>query len=204
MLRVLPNKFYQNSVSVDADGLPENAGMFLAATQVHIFRDGEPYFACAICAKYKIHLHFPPESLACLQASQWRCYKCASIKQQSQLIEAPRRFAICRGGDVRLYCFGCGRYKPPTQWQRYDIVKRRRKCGQCRSADVVASTSRNCPSFCRRCGGNSKIPVCEWCVIGAPPITSRSIGDPRVPEELMDVNFAFYTFGPPAKFVMPI
>jgi hypothetical protein len=200
MPKVLPSKFYQQCVSVDADGLPENPAALLSTAQVHIFRKGEPYFACSVCAKYKIHLHFPPESLACFQASQWRCYMCVS--QQPRFVHKgeTRRFAICEGGNVRLYCNGCGRYKPPSQWQRYDILKRRSKCGQCRSADVIASNARNRGTFCRKCGGNSKIAVCEWCALGVPPITARSIGDPRVPEEFMDVNFAFHTFGPPSKF----
>jgi len=200
MSRVLPPKYYINSVGIDADGLPEYAAAPLVSKQIHVFRDGEPFFLCTVCDAYKMHLHFPPEALAALPSSQWRCYKCLS--QQPKFIhpgEPPRLRAICANG-VRLYCSGCGLYKPPTQWQRYDVFMQRSRCGQCRSADVVASKVRNGDSFCRFCGGKSKLRVCEWCAVGVPPVTARCLNVPRVPEKLQDVNFAFHVFGTPAKF----
>lgn len=200
MSRVLPPKFYTNCIAVDDDGLPKYAPQPLESKPIHIFRGGEPFFACAACGSYKLHLHFPAENIASVSASQWKCYKC--ISQQPKFVhpgELPRSRAICAKG-VRLYCTGCGRYKPPTQWQRYDILMQRSRCGQCRSADVLASTARNGGSFCRVCGGKSKLRTCEWCALGVPPITSRSIGDLRAPDNLQDVHFAFHVFGTPTKF----
>lgn len=190
---VIPAQACVGAIGVDSVGLPIFEGRKILSAQAHIMHGEEPMFLCVPGEHYRHYTFFRCGMLAGMKSTQWSCEDCVErVRPQHR-----RMRAIGRDGRVYLLCNVCGKYLRPDAFTPGQALRWRAGCALCHAWRWRAHLTRNAASFCGRCGGASRVPLCGWCVLGAPPVTAAAAFGCNVDARFAERNAAYMVFGAP-------